>query len=77
MNDELFEKLDRLLAEDHLRVLESGAATASDREAIRKYLSYKGYTGPSVEGHAKADDEHPILKLAEWDQDDPMLRAEA
>jgi len=73
MSDHL-EEMDRLLAESHLNALRNPEATASDREAARKYLAAKGYAGPSVAGHAKAEDDHPVLRLAEWTTDE--LRAE-
>jgi hypothetical protein len=62
--------MDRLLAESHLNALRNPEATASDREAARKYLSSKGHVSPSVAGHAKADDGHPVLKLADWSEED-------
>lgn len=66
MNDDTLDEMDRLLAESHLNALRNPDASASDREAARKYLSSKGYTSPSVDGHAKAGDDHPVLRLAEW-----------
>jgi monomeric isocitrate dehydrogenase len=63
------EEMDRLLAESHLNALKSPDATAADRQAARMYLQSKGYAGPSVDGHAKADDGHPVLRLSEWTED--------
>ena len=63
-------EMDRLLAESHLNALRNPEATASDREAARKYLASKGYAGPSVAGHEKAGDEHPVLKLSAWTDED-------
>jgi len=70
MKDDILEEMDRLLAQSHLNALRSPDATASDRQAARQYLTSKGYAGPSVAGHSKADDEHPVLKLAEWTNED-------
>ena len=64
------EEMDRLLAASHMNALKNPEATASDREAARKYLSAKGYQGPSINGHSKAGDDHPVLRLAEWAEDD-------
>ncbi len=68
--DDPLEELDRLLAESHLNALRSPEATAADRQAARMYLASKGYAGPSIAGHAKADDGHPSLRLADWTVDD-------
>jgi hypothetical protein len=70
MDFSILEEMDRLLAQSHLDALKNPEATASDREAARKYLSAKGYAGPSVDGHRKADDDHPVLKLADWTTED-------
>lgn len=69
MDEKILEEMDRLLAQSHLDALSNPEATASDREAARKYLSGKGYT-PSVEGTAKADESHPVLRLADWGVED-------
>ena len=69
MNDDILSEMDRLLAESHLNALKSPEANAADRQAARMYLQSKGYAGPSVAGHAKAEDDHPVLRLAEWTQD--------
>lgn len=68
--DDPLEEMDRLLAESHLNALKNPEATAADRQAARMYLQSKGYCGPSVSGHAKADDDHPVLKLADWTVED-------
>lgn len=70
MEDDILAEMDRLLAESHLNALRSPDANASDRQAARQYLASKGYTGPSVAGHMKSGDDHPILKLAEWTEED-------
>lgn len=70
MEDNTLDEMDRLLAQSHLDVLRSGEANASDRQAARQYLSSKGYSGPSVAGHDKAGDGHPILSLAKWTDED-------
>lgn len=70
MDDSILDEMDRLLAQSHLDALRNPEATASDREAARKYLSAKGYAGPSVDGHRKAGDNHPVLKLADWTVED-------
>jgi len=69
MNDDVLHEMDRLLAESHLNALRNPDANAADRQAARQYLASKGYTGPSVAGHAKADDDHPVLRLAAWTDD--------
>lgn len=67
--DDPLEEMDRLLAESHLNALRNPEATAADRQAARMYLQSKGYCGPSVAGHAKADDDHPVLRLQDWTED--------
>lgn len=69
MKDDPLEEMDRLLAESHLNALKSPEANAADRQAARMYLQSKGYAGPSVAGHAKSEDGHPVLKLADWTED--------
>lgn len=69
MNDDILHEMDRLLAESHLNALRNPEANAADRQAARQYLTSKGYAGPSVAGHAKAGDDHPVLNLVEWTQD--------
>lgn len=69
MDNEL-DEIDRLLAQSHLDVLRSGEATAADRQAARMYLAQKGHTGPSVDYHKRAGDDHPVLKLADWSEED-------
>lgn len=68
--DDPLEEMDRLLAESHLNALRNPDATAADRQAARMYLQSKGYAGPSVAGHAKADDDHPVLRLADWTEEE-------
>lgn len=70
MKDDPLEEMDRLLAESHLNALRSPEATAADRQAARMYLQSKGYAGPSVAGHAKAEDDHPVLRLADWTEEE-------
>ncbi len=71
MDDDTLAKIDELLAQSHLETLMSGEANASDRQAARQYLASKGYTGPSIPATKKhGDGDHPILKLANWSDED-------
>lgn len=55
----LLEEIDKAMAVHILARLKSGEASAQEMEAVRKYLTYKGYRGPSPAAVKKTGVEDP------------------
>jgi hypothetical protein len=58
-NEELLENIDKEIAQHILARLKTGEATASELEAARKYLLFKGYRGASAAAVARIDESDP------------------
>lgn len=58
-HDSLLEEIDKQMAAHILTRLKTGEATASEMEAARKYLLFKGYRGVTPEVAKRLDAKDP------------------